>query len=404
MSAGDDPGIAQEVRPALVAAWKDLPSQTQEDLIQFRWPLIAGPEMLPILRRMAQASPGTVRDAVLLHLRELDPELGRRMILGALQTGKDEPDLETVKQLSPEDVASVLPAILKRISSKEAPNLDYELVDSYADASALPAVRSAFEANLDDWNCASQSAMLRYFLRVDPEYGAQEVQASLKTRKKTHCYAQLLQGLGDRLPPAQQSAIAALDDPDPELAQDAVLALGRWGSADAEPALWARLQRFHSEWADRHDQLRSGPDYQTPASRGAALEAALVSAIGRGVNWLCPPDKLSRLIELTWRYDQRDQIETWINAWNEGPALISPWFQQGQPTFSLLQYGDLTEEQLQTKLAQLPKGTHLRWQFWRPGQIAPPKSMEKQDAIYEKMRVVAERRGVILDKINHDGP
>jgi hypothetical protein len=34
-----------------------------------------------------------------------------------------------------------------------------------------------------------QSAMLRYFLRVDPTHGARQVSASLAARKDTHCYS-----------------------------------------------------------------------------------------------------------------------------------------------------------------------------------------------------------------------
>src|ERR1019366_7350283 len=106
-----------------------------------------------------------------------------------------------------------------------------------------------FEEHLGQWACDPQSRMLRYFLRVAPDYGAQQVRASLSARKGTGCYRFLLQELGDRLPAAQQSAIEALDDPDPEVVQDAAIALGRWGTADAEAPLWARLERLHREWA-----------------------------------------------------------------------------------------------------------------------------------------------------------
>lgn len=98
--------------------------------------------------------------------------------------------------------------------------------------------------------------MLRYFLRVDPGYGAAQVAASLRTRKDTGCYKFLLQGLGDELPKAQQSAIDALDDPVAEVARGAAQAPGHWGTADAEAALWPR---FHEEWAGREDELRSNP-------------------------------------------------------------------------------------------------------------------------------------------------
>jgi hypothetical protein len=393
----------------LIAAWTDLPGETQRDLIQYRWPLIAGPEMLPILHRIVAEPPpvartdlAMMRDAALKHIYELDPAAGREAILRDLQNVNAQPSLEIIKLLPKENLAIAVRPAVERIGNHNARELDYELVDRYADGSALGAVQAAFEEHVGKWACAPQSAMLRYFLRVAPEYGAKEVSTSLSARKDTGCYRYLLQGLGAELPKAQQSAIAALDDPDPDLVQDAVLALGRWGSSDAEAALWGRLQRFHEQWAGREDQLRSTPDYQSPGSRGAALEQGLVFAIARGTNWICPPDTLARLAELVWTQGNIQQIDSWIKQWKLGPALISPtWFPEDNPTFSVLQYDSLTEDQLRAKVAQLPRGIQLRWQFWQPGQISPPVSMAKQEAFYERVRADAEQHGIILGKANH---
>jgi hypothetical protein len=67
----------------------------------------------------------------------------------------------------------------------------------------------------------------------------------------------------------------------------------------------------------------------------------------------------------------------------------------------VLQYDDLTEDQLGAKLAQFPSGTHLLWQFWQLGQISPPVSMTKQEEFNESVRILAERHGVVLGKANH---
>lgn len=262
-------------------------------------------------------------------------------------------------------------------------------------------MQSAFEEHLGKWACAPQSAMLRYFLRVDPAYGTQQVAASLSARKDTGCYRSLLQELGVELPKAQQSAIDALDDSDPDVVQDAVLALGHRGSSEAEAALWVRLQHFHSQWAGHEDQLRSTPDYQSPGSRGAALEQGLAFAIAKGTNWMSPPAKLTRLAELLWNQGDRLQVEGWIKQWKQGPALINPtWFPEDNPTFAVLQYEALTEDELRAKLTQFPRGTQLRWQFWQPGQISPPVSLAKQEALYERLRAIAEQHGVVLGKAN----
>src|SRR5262249_38884810 len=267
------------------------------------------------------------RDAALKHIQEIDPVAGRALILRDALDQNVQPSLKVVRLLPKEDIAVVLQPAVERIGHHAARDLDYELLDPYADTWFLGVVQAVFEEHLGKWACAPQSAMLRYLLRVDPAYGAKQVSASLRARKDTHCYSNLLQSLGDELPEAQQSAIEALDDSDPELVQDAVLALGRWGSADAEMALWARLRRFHREWVGREDGLRATPDYQSSGSRGAALEQALVSAIAGASSWICPPDKLARIAELVSTNRQAQQVESWIKEWRQGSALIQPnWF------------------------------------------------------------------------------
>lgn len=406
MTGQNDPALARTIRPALIAAWNDLPRETRRDLIQYRWPLIAGPEMLPILRRVMEDQPPSARtesaftrDAALKHIYELDPVAGRALVLRDLLDRSAEPGMDVVKLLPKEDIALAIQPAVERIGEKKAREVDYELLDRYADPAALGFVQPVFEERLGEWTCEQQSAMLRYFLRVDPAYGGRQVSASLQARTYTHC--NLLQSLRDEASKVQQSAIEALDDSDSELAQDAATALGHWGSADAEAALWTRLRRFHEEWAGRESELRS-PPVESPESRAVMLEQALVNAIATGSSWICPPGKLARLAELVSTRSQRQQIEDWTKPWKQESLGIHPtWSEDLTPAFSILQYSSLTEDQLRTKLAQLPRGTQLRWQFWPPGQIFPPVSMEVQDAAFERMREVAAKNGATLVKINH---
>lgn len=193
------------------------------------------------------------------------------------------------------------------------------------------------------------------------------------------------------MPNAQESAIRTLDDPDPDLVVDSLVALSRWGSAEAEAALWARLKRFHQEWAEREDQLRATPDFKSEASQAVALQQSLVSALATGAGWICPPDKLALLAALVSTKAQKQQIDGWIKAWSQTPTVIDPtWFPEDSPTFSVLQYSALTEKQLAAKLVQFPEGTQLQWQFWKPAETVPGITMALQEAAYERVRSVAE--------------
>jgi hypothetical protein len=341
LNAGD-PALVQSLRPALIAAWSDLPVDVQQTLVQYRWQLIASPAMLPILRQIvdgppppARTMPAMTRDAALKHIYDLDPDLGRSLIYRDLQNAKAEPNMELIELLPASDIAKAVPPAVERIVHNNARIVDFALVDSFGDVGSLDAMKSVFEPDLGKWPCDPQSHMLRYFLRVAPEYGVKEVDSSVHARQSTGCYRSLLQELGDELGKAQPVALKALDDPDSEVAQDAAFALGHWGTSDAEPALWARMEKFHRDWTGHEDQLRSQPPYSDAGSRGVALEQNLVYAIAGGTGWICPPEKLQKLAELAWTGHQREEITGWIRSWHQGPAQIMPaWFPDDHPTCS----------------------------------------------------------------------
>jgi hypothetical protein len=339
-----------------------------------------------------------VRDAALEHLNELDPVAGRTLILRELLDVNARPSLKVIGLLPKEDIASAVPPAVERIAKGNPRDLDYKLLDNFAGASFLPTVQGAFEAHQGKWSCTPPAAMLRYFLRADPAYGAKQVKAAL-ARKDTRCSSRLLQELGDQLPNAQENAIEALNDPDPKVVLDAVSALGLWGSAEAESALWTRLRRFHKEWAGQEGELRLGQDNARSAGwQAAALEHVLVRAIAAGKGWICPPESLGRLADLTWAKYNAREIASWIKQWVPGPAVVGLESLAGdKPTFRLVQYTGLTEEQLGAKVAQLPSGTHLLWGSSSPAW-RPPAALAATEPIYERIRRIAEKNGVVLER------
>ena len=181
--------------------------------------------MLSILRRIvaeppppANTGPGLTRDAALRHIFELDPEAGRALIVHEATDPRARPSIGLIKLLPAPDIARIVKTVLDGLANRSAAarDLDYELLDSYADASALDVAKNVAEGNPDWLSCGSGPSLLRYLLRVDPAYGAKQVQAALNSRKESLCYKYLLQSLGDQLPAAQEVVIKALDDPDPD--------------------------------------------------------------------------------------------------------------------------------------------------------------------------------------------
>jgi len=351
----------------------------------------------------------TVRDSALSHINELAPQTARRMILTELQASQGEPSVELFSLLQPKDrVAALQPAVERiirgpvskdRLEREFEQRTDFALVGQFGDAGILPELKRVFETRGGDIECWQLNSLLQYFLRVAPEYGAAQVAIlQEKTAGTVDCRGSIFYSL-DEMPPALEPvAIHALNNGNPAIIADAAMALGNWGSPKAETALWARMERFHSEWTTR--QNRPGQTSRPiPQGFEATAEQYLISALAGGTNWLCTPQKLERLKELAVSDQERAQVLDWIDEWKDGPLQVTPdWMAEDSVEFSLLASSALTEAQMRTKLAEFPPGTRMLWQIWQPGYISSSITMRRQEAEYEAMRVVAADHDVSLVK------
>jgi hypothetical protein len=76
-------------------------------------------------------------------------------------------------------------------------------------------------------------------------------------------------------------------------------------------------------------------------------QQALMTAIATGTSWIRPPDKLARLSGPLWTKVHQREVEGWTRQENQDPANISAyWFPEERPTFAVLHYNGLTEDQL----------------------------------------------------------
>lgn len=57
-----------------------------------------------------------------------------------------------------------------------------------------------------------------------------------------------------------------------------------------------------------------------------------------------------------------------------------------------------TLQQFRARLSQMPREMKLYFQIWKPGQISPPVSTEKQEAVFQPLRVHAAQFGVTIEK------
>src|SRR5208283_3989244 len=108
---------------------------------------------------------------------QLDPVAARPLIRRELQKSGTEPSLELLKLLPAQDIAPAIQPSLDRIANNQARAHDYERLDQFADAAALAPMKVVFERNLGKLGCNQRTSMVRYFLRVSPQYGATQVAA-----------------------------------------------------------------------------------------------------------------------------------------------------------------------------------------------------------------------------------
>jgi hypothetical protein len=363
-----NPVAKVQLRQMLVASWNFLSVRQRNELIQYRWEEVGGPELLPILRHIMAGQPNPNheidrpdRASALRRIYELAPDQGRELILREISNPKGDIGINVLALLKERELPQVEGPLIAKLQGGNASDVDFELLERYASQRVLPDVKSVYEAHRGEWACAPQNAMLRYFLKSAPDYGIAQVSDALGRRKTTGCYMFQLTALHEdlRRPKIEQIAIAALDDRGAEVGRDAAEALGKYGSEKAEAALWKRLEKFHEQWKDNADELRVRVGAKPDVLAEAGLGQSLVQAIATGQAWFATEDTIHRLRELASPEMQGDLDGIFQEIQRGEYGLNLNWWPEGTLSYSIGWYGGEGMAALKEKLAQLPSGTHL---------------------------------------------
>jgi len=368
------PAAQTELRQMLAVTWDTMPVRTQNELLEFRWDVVGGPELLPVLRKIAAEEPGATRridkpdrGMSVLRIYELDPAVGRAMILAEIAHVHGDMRMDVLGILPERELPQVEAPVIAQLNGRlgapevgEAPEVAYELVDRYFTARALDAVEKTYEANNGAWDCREQAALMRYFLRVSPEYGVARVKDASGVRG-TGCYGEVFTGLKEyvRVPKVESIAIRALDDPLPEVVRDAAGALQKYGSAKAEGALWARLKKFHEQWKDREGELHNRLDMPQDLIAQVGLEQELAYAITNAQAWIVSDGDIERLRELVGPQEQV-QLNGLLDMVKQGShSVILIFSPQETVQFVVDRYTGNGMAALNEKLAEFPAGTRF---------------------------------------------
>jgi hypothetical protein len=162
-----------------------------------------------------------------------------------------------------------------------------------------------------------------------------------------------------RVSQAQAVAIATLDDPSPEVARDAAIALQNYGSPEAEAALWKRLEKLHNKWKDNPFGLHPHRGAIVMAE-DSGVEDALVSALLAGQGWFADQSSIRRLKDLSSE-EMHPRLDMALSVLDEKQFQLSlRWWPQNDVFFDLGWYQGTGMAAFEEKLAQFPAGSHFR--------------------------------------------
>ncbi len=240
-----------------------LPTDQQSELLGSQWAKIAGPEMIPVLREIYDGPPSPLAAGAVERLYELDPAQGRELILDEIRQSVPRLPFKTLAILpdaSLPGMDKIFAAYLEQNHGNE------ELIARYGTAAILEPVkayyakRDAMMRNRGEVSSpACEPALVAYFLRVDPAWGDHVLHESLADRgyPMGRCWMQILgRTAAYYVSPAwEKTAVMALNDATVAVKSDAVKALGQYGSAASETAVWESFRYWHDWWKDKPAEL-----------------------------------------------------------------------------------------------------------------------------------------------------
>ncbi len=382
----EDSGQGTQVLRLAAEVFDRLSTQAQSTLLSARWKDVAGPAMVSVLRRCAEAN-ATVNcgllqgDLLLARLNELSPTDAREVILADMQ--KENPRFPpSVLAILPDKELPELDSVLREHLQAKNGNLDTTagLIQRYATAALSSDVESFLEEKgLGHLGGQVESNLIAYLLRVQPDVGAQKLRSALAVRNGTGWYKYLLRDVAQRTPSQniQPIAIDALSDSDNEVVQNAVQALALVGDERGKAALFQRLGEWHAKWMGRERDMFWMPG-DNPLADDRLLGDELIRSVATGAGWLLTEADQRQLLQSAVSENQKQQVRQFVDAARNRPVslnIIGSAFPHVQ--IILAQYSYESVALAESKMAQFPAGTSFQLQSF------PPDGTEIQSKVQE---------------------
>jgi hypothetical protein len=315
-----------------------------------------------------------LRDVALKRLYELDPSAGAQRIVEEirhphLDNGTTAVKVETLGVLREETLPEFDQLLVSRLEGEDrrTRGLDAQLIGRYATASILSRVKAVYEAEPGPQDCITVDGLVRYFLRIDPDYGVRRL-----AQEPSFCMTNSLSAVVGmkRWSEVEPAIIVRLNGPDLNRARQAAETLAKYGSATAEKAMWARLRRFHKQWSGHANDLNSRPQMSREALDAMSFQFGLVEALGKAQAWVLSNDQITELENLTLGSEQ-ENVKQW--HWHSPIDLtINFQFDERLQADVNHQYSGADTAAVVSKLAQYPSGTTFRLTTFGPPELLAP--------------------------------
>jgi hypothetical protein len=139
---------SSEFRQMLVASWNTLAQGRKNELIQYRWEQIGGPELLPILRTIVAGTPNRNRSfdqpdrgVALRRIYELSPGDRRELILKEISNPQGDIGLDVLGLLPERELPQIEGPLITKLQAGNASDIEFQLIQRYASVRTLSQIK-----------------------------------------------------------------------------------------------------------------------------------------------------------------------------------------------------------------------------------------------------------------------
>jgi hypothetical protein len=334
LTGGPQPPSPRVVK-ALGENYRWLNNADQQILLLGQWPWLASPDILPLVRSVAEDTQCCARDSALLRWFEMDPQAARPLILERIRTGEVVNAARVMMSL-PDKTLPQFDSALADELEKDNTSVAV-LIARYATAAILPRVRAWYEAKGNEYG----AGLLAYFFRVDPAYAAR---ASAEWRKKNPVAGVGWSETPDLImtPELEHAAVGELHN---EYPFGILTLLQNAASSAAEQPIWEIFENLRNTLPE--------------GSNVGNIEESFVEVLMEASGWLLTPSQIDRLGEICQTQRCRSAVAKGQGKLNEPMRIVL--LPEGTMSAMIGPFHLWSLDQVKSKISQFPPGT--RFQF-----------------------------------------